>query len=377
VVFGGEALDAATLRPWFDHFGDRHPLLINMYGITETTVHVTYRPLAAEDLKDSAIPIGRAIPDLSPYILDQNMSPVAAGVAGELYIGGAGLARGYLGRPELTAERFVRNPFTDRPGERLYRTGDLARWRADGEIEYAGRIDHQVKIRGFRIELGEIEARLLAHDGVREAVVTACEGLSGKQLIGYVVAVSGARDGRRIPAGLAPDGAFIGQLKEHLKSGLPDYMIPNRLVVLERMPLTPSGKIDRNALPVPPAASGVETRLEQPASDVEATLAGIYAGLLNLADVNLDTNFFDLGGTSLDLVALHDEIRARFEPNFPMTALFEYSTIRALAARLQTQDPARRPPDSGELRIADIRNRKLQQNEARQRIGRNRMRPTL
>jgi amino acid adenylation domain-containing protein len=377
VVFGGEALDSATLQPWFDHFGDRHPLLINMYGITETTVHVTYRPLAAEDLKDSAIPIGRAIPDLSPYILDQNMSPVAAGVAGELYIGGAGLARGYLGRPELTAERFVRNPFADKPGERLYRTGDLARWRADGEIEYAGRIDHQVKIRGFRIELGEIEARLLAHDGVREAVVTACEGLSGKQLIGYVVAVSGARDGQRIPAGLAPDGAFIGQLKEHLKSGLPDYMIPNRLVVLERMPLTPSGKIDRNALPVPAAASGVETRLEQPASDVEATLVGIYAGLLNLADVNLDTNFFDLGGTSLDLVALHDEIRARFEPNFPMTALFEYSTIRALAARLQTQDPARRPPDSGELRIADIRNRKLQQNEARQRIGRNRMRPTL
>jgi amino acid adenylation domain-containing protein len=183
VVFGGEAQDTATLRPWFAHFGDQRPLLINMYGITETTVHVTYRPLRVEDLQDSTIPIGSAISDLSPY-LDENMRPVPEGVAGELYIGGAGLARGYLGRPELTAERFVRNPFAERPGERLYRTGDLARWRANGEIEYAGRIDHQVKIRGFRIELGEIEARLLAHDGIREAVVTASEGPSGKQLIG-------------------------------------------------------------------------------------------------------------------------------------------------------------------------------------------------
>ncbi|MGB6325819.1 MAG: amino acid adenylation domain-containing protein [Methylocella sp.] len=374
VVFGGEALDAASLRPWFDHFGDRHPLLINMYGITETTVHVTYRPLRVEDLKSSAIPIGRAIPDLSPYILDLDMTPVPVGVAGELYIGGAGLARGYLGRPELTAERFVGNPFAQKPGERLYRTGDLARWRANGEIEYAGRIDHQVKIRGFRIELGEIEARLLAHDGVREAVVSAREGTSGKQLIGYVVAASGAQEGRRTPAGPAPAGGFVEELKAHLRAGLPDYMIPSRLVVLERMPLTPSGKIDRKALPVPPDSFGAEARLEQQACDVEATLAGMCARLLNLADVDLDTNFFDLGGTSLDLVALHEEIRERFERNFPVTAMFEHSTIRALAARLQTQDPAR-PPEAGKLRMADIR--KLRQNEALQRLGRNRARPAL
>jgi amino acid adenylation domain-containing protein len=370
VVFGGEALDAASLRPWFDHFGDRHPLLINMYGITETTVHVTYRPLSVEDLKGSAIPIGRAIPDLSAYILDLDMTPVPVGVAGELYIGGAGLARGYLGRPELTAERFVGNPFAQKPGERLYRTGDLARWRANGEIEYAGRIDHQVKIRGFRIELGEIEARLLAHPGVREAVVSASEGTSGQQLIGYVVAVPGAQEGR--PAGPAAAGAFVEQLKEHLKAGLPDYMIPSRLVVLARMPLTPSGKIDRKALPVPPI--GAEARLEPRASDVAATLAGICARLLNLADVDLDTNFFDLGGTSLDLVALHEEIRDRFERNFPMTELFEYPTIRALAARLQTQDSTR-PPEGAKLRMADIRDRKLGQNEALQRLRRNRARP--
>ena len=378
VVFGGEALDAASLRPWFDHFGDRHPLLINMYGITETTVHVTYRPLRVEDLNGSAIPIGRAIPDLSPYILDLDMTPVPVGIAGELYIGGAGLARGYLGRPELTAERFVGNPFAQKPGERLYRTGDLARWRANGEIEYVGRIDHQVKIRGFRIELGEIEARLLAHDGVREAVVSAREGTSGKQLVGYVVAVPGAQERRRTPAGPASAGAFVEQLKEHLRAGLPDYMIPSRLLVLERMPLTPSGKIDRKALPVPPASFGAEARLKPRASDVEATLAGIYARLLNLADVDLDTNFFDLGGTSLDLVALHEVIRERFERNFPVTTLFEYSTIRALAAHLhlQTQDPAR-PPEAGKLQMADIRNRKLRQNEALQRLGRNRARPAL
>jgi acyl carrier protein len=153
-------------------------------------------------------------------------------------------------------------------------------------------------------------------------------------------------------------------------------MIPSRLVVLERMPLTPSGKIDRKALPVPPASFGTEARLKPMASDVEATLAGICARLLNLADVDLDTNFFDLGGTSLDLLALHEEIRERFERNFPVTALFEYSTIRALAARLQTQDQAR-PPEAGKLRVADIRNRKLRQNEALQRLGRNRARPDL
>jgi acyl carrier protein len=214
-----------------------------------------------------------------------------------------------------------------------------------------------------------------AHDGVREAVVSAREGTSGKQLIGYVVAVPGAQEGRRTPAGPAPADAFVKQLKAHLRAGLPDYMIPSRLVVLERMPLTPSGKIDRKALPVPPASFGTEARLRPMASDVEATLAGICARLLNLADVDLDINFFDLGGTSLDLLALHEQIRERFERNFPVTALFEYSTIRLLAARLQTQDP--RPPEAGKLRMADIRNRRLRQNEALQRLGRNRARPAL
>ncbi|MDU8339534.1 AMP-binding protein, partial [Pseudomonas syringae pv. actinidiae] len=170
VIFGGEALDVASLKPWIDRFGDHEPQLINMYGITETTVHVTYRPITEADTQNPASPIGEAIPDLSWYVLDADFNPVAQGCSGELHIGHAGLARGYHNRAALTAERFVPDPFSS-DGGRLYRTGDLARYRAAGVVEYAGRIDHQVKIRGFRIELGEIEARLQAHPTVREVIV--------------------------------------------------------------------------------------------------------------------------------------------------------------------------------------------------------------
>ncbi|NVZ73235.1 amino acid adenylation domain-containing protein, partial [Pseudomonas costantinii] len=181
VVFGGEALDVKSLRPWFERFGDSAPQLINMYGITETTVHVTYRPLSIADLEqDANSPIGEPIPDLSWYVLDGELNPVAKGCIGELYVGRAGLARGYLNRGDLTALRFIPDPFGE-SGARLYRTGDLAQYRSDGVIEYVGRIDHQVKIRGFRIELGEIEARLNALTAVREALVLAQEGPSGQQ----------------------------------------------------------------------------------------------------------------------------------------------------------------------------------------------------
>ncbi|TBV01630.1 amino acid adenylation domain-containing protein, partial [Stutzerimonas kirkiae] len=191
VIFGGEALDVSSLEPWFTAFGDCQPQLVNMYGITETTVHVTYRPIRLEDLNREAVsPIGEVIPDLSWYLLDGNLGVATPGCHGELHIGRAGLSRGYHHRPALTAERFIPDLFdsSEQGGGRLYRTGDLAKYRADGVIEYAGRIDHQVKIRGFRIELGEIEARLQAHESVREAVVIDIEGPSGKQLVGYLVA---------------------------------------------------------------------------------------------------------------------------------------------------------------------------------------------
>ncbi len=220
VIFGGEALELQGLRPWFERFGDTAPRLINMYGITETTVHVTYRPIRMADVKAGAgSVIGTPIPDLSVYLLDQRGKLVPVGVAGEMYVGGGGLARGYLDRPELTAERFVPHPFA--PGERLYRSGDLARRLPDGDLEYLGRIDHQVKIRGFRIELGEIEAVLAQHAEVQDAVVLAREDVPGdKRLAAYVV----RREG----------GVTVSDLRQHVRARLPEYMVPTAWEVLDR-----------------------------------------------------------------------------------------------------------------------------------------------
>ncbi|MCS8957586.1 amino acid adenylation domain-containing protein, partial [Pseudomonas aeruginosa] len=285
VIFGGEALDLQSLRPWFQRFGDRQPQLVNMYGITETTVHVTYRPVSEADLKGGLVsPIGGTIPDLSWYILDRDLNPVPRGAVGELYIGRAGLARGYLRRPGLSATRFVPNPFPGGAGERLYRTGDLARFQADGNIEYIGRIDHQVKVRGFRIELGEIEAALAGLAGVRDAVVLAHDGVGGTQLVGYVVADS-AEDAERLRE----------SLRESLKRHLPDYMVPAHLMLLERMPLTVNGKLDRQALPQPDASLSQQA-YRAPGSELEQRIAAIWSEILGVERVGLDDNFFELGG---------------------------------------------------------------------------------
>ncbi|MCD2820161.1 amino acid adenylation domain-containing protein, partial [Pseudomonas aeruginosa] len=271
VIFGGEALDLQSLRPWFQRFGDRQPQLVNMYGITETTVHVTYRPVSEADLEGGLVsPIGGTIPDLSWYILDRDLNPVPRGAVGELYIGRAGLARGYLKRPGLSATRFVPNPFPGGAGERLYRTGDLARFQADGNIEYIGRIDHQVKVRGFRIELGEIEAALAGLAGVRDAVVLAHDGVGGTQLVGYVVADS-AEDAERLRE----------SLRESLKRHLPDYMVPAHLMLLERMPLTVNGKLDRQALPQPDASLSQQA-YRAPGSELEQRIAAIWAEILGV-----------------------------------------------------------------------------------------------
>ncbi|MCO1968903.1 amino acid adenylation domain-containing protein, partial [Pseudomonas aeruginosa] len=285
VIFGGEALDLQSLRPWFQRFGDRQPQLVNMYGITETTVHVTYRPVSEADLEGGLVsPIGGTIPDLSWYILDRDLNPVPRGAVGELYIGRAGLARGYLRRPGLSATRFVPNPFPGGAGERLYRTGDLARFQADGNIEYIGRIDHQVKVRGFRIELGEIEAALAGLAGVRDAVVLAHDGVGGTQLVGYVVADS-AEDAERLRE----------SLRESLKRQLPDYMVPAHLMLLERMPLTVNGKLDRQALPQPDASLSQQA-YRAPGSELEQRIAAIWSEILGVERVGLDDNFFELGG---------------------------------------------------------------------------------
>ncbi|MDP8909370.1 MAG: amino acid adenylation domain-containing protein [Chloroflexota bacterium] len=288
VIFGGEALELSSLAPWFDRHGDARPRLVNMYGITETTVHVTYRPISTEDLQAGAgSVIGVPIPDLRLFVLDAYRSPVPIGVPGEMYVGGGGVARGYLDRAELTAQRFVPDPFGD-GDSRLYRTGDLARRLENGDLEYLGRIDDQVKIRGFRIELGEIEAVLARHPDVSDAVVLAREdaGLD-KRLVAYVVAAG-------------QPGALIDELKNHLRAKLPEYMVPAHYVLLAQLPLTPNGKLDRKALPAPEYGRREDERpYVAPRTVTEETLAGIWAAVLGVPRVSVDDNFFELGGDSI------------------------------------------------------------------------------
>ncbi|MFZ7021854.1 pyoverdine non-ribosomal peptide synthetase PvdD [Pseudomonas aeruginosa] len=326
VIFGGEALDLQSLRPWFQRFGDRQPQLVNMYGITETTVHVTYRPVSEADLEGGLVsPIGGTIPDLSWYILDRDLNPVPRGAVGELYIGRAGLARGYLRRPGLSATRFVPNPFPGGAGERLYRTGDLARFQADGNIEYIGRIDHQVKVRGFRIELGEIEAALAGLDGLRDAVVLAHDGVGGTQLVGYVVADS-AEDAERLRE----------SLRESLKRHLPDYMVPAHLMLLERMPLTVNGKLDRQALPQPDASLSQQA-YRAPGSELEQRIAAIWAEILGVERVGLDDNFFELGGHSLLLLMLKERIGDTCQATLSISQLMTHASVAEQAACIEGQ----------------------------------------
>ncbi|MEP7121093.1 MAG: non-ribosomal peptide synthase/polyketide synthase [Byssovorax sp.] len=321
VVFGGEALDLGDLRGWWDRHGDTTPQLVNMYGITETTVHVTYRPVNEADLaRPWSSVIGRPIPDLQVYVLDARRELLPIGVTGEMYVGGAGVARGYLGRPELTAERFLPDPWA--AGKTLYRTGDLARVLANGDLEYLGRIDHQVKIRGFRIELGEIEAALDQHVGVREAVVLAREDVPGdKRLAAYVVC-----------NGDAPSAT---ELRAFVKEKLPEYMVPSAFVFLAVLPLTENGKVDRRALPVPEAGRAAERVHVAPRGPVEEALAAIFAEVLRVETVSAHDDFFELGGHSLLATQLVGRVRAAFAIELPLRALFEATTPAELALRVQ------------------------------------------
>ena len=324
VIFGGEALEVASLRPWYERFGNDQTTLVNMYGITETTVHVTYRVLNPIDL-DAKLhsPIGRPVSDLSWYLLDSQLQPVAPGCAGELYIAGAGLARGYHGRAGLSAERFVPSPFT--PGARLYRSGDLARQRADGNIDYLGRIDQQVKIRGFRIELGEIETCLKQQPGVSDAVLSVHQGL----LCAYVVA-----DQPPVEALL-----WREHLRAALKVDLPDYMVPTHWQLLDALPLTGNGKLDRSALPWP------DTDLYQrpystPVGELETRLAAIWAQVLEVERVGRHDNFFELGGHSLLAAQASARVELELGLDVALRALFEATDLQAYAALAQAQTPA-------------------------------------
>nr|UXB94867.1 non ribosomal peptide synthetase [Pseudomonas syringae] len=320
VIFGGEALETAMLKPWYARNVNAGTQLVNMYGITETTVHVTYYPLQPEDAQRvGASPIGKRIPDLQLYVLDARGEPVPVGVVGELYVGGAGVARGYLNREALTAERFLDNPFSHAADARIYRTGDLGRWMADGSLEYLGRNDEQVKIRGFRIELGEIASRLNDHPDVLDAVVVAREDVPGdKRLVGYYTC---AED---------KTGLDIEQLRAWLSGLLPEYMVPAAFVRLARLPVTANGKLDRKSLPAPDRDSIASRAYEAPQGAIEIALASLWAELLQVEQVGRQDNFFELGGHSLLAVTLIARMR-RLDMKADIRVLFVQPTLAALA----------------------------------------------
>ncbi|HSE17010.1 MAG TPA: amino acid adenylation domain-containing protein, partial [Pyrinomonadaceae bacterium] len=326
VIFGGEALDFASLQPWFERHPDDHIRLINMYGITETTVHVTFNPINPSDISEArGSLIGGPLPDLQLYLLDDYLNPTAEGLAGQLFVGGAGLAPGYLNRPDLTAERFIPNPFSRKPGARLYKTGDLARCLPDGNFEYLGRVDHQVKVRGFRIELGEIEAALRQHAAVREAVVIdRHDATAQRRLVAYIV----ARD---------PSAATAGNLRTFLQDKLPEFIIPSAFVIIDSLPLTTNGKLDRGALPAPSTSRPeLSESFVPPEDEEERLLAEIWAEVLDLDRVGAHDNFFALGGDSIRSIQVIAKAEQR-GLHFTFEQLFRHQTIREIIANSKDQ----------------------------------------
>ncbi|MGE5675070.1 MAG: non-ribosomal peptide synthetase, partial [Mycobacterium leprae] len=318
VMCSGEALPPDVVERFYGR-APAHVLLHNLYGPTEASVDVTYWACPREGRMES-VPIGRPIANTQIYLLNEQLQPVPVGVAGELHIGGVGLARGYLKRPDLTAEKFIPNPFG---AGRLYKTGDLARYRPDGAIEYLGRIDHQVKIRGFRIELGEIESALLRHGGLKECVVVAREDLPGqKQLVAY--GVPGSRP------------VTVDELREFLRASLPEYMVPAHFVLLEAMPLSPNGKLDRKALPAPQRAVSA-AGATAPRTVQELQLLPVWESVLGVSPIGVEDNFFELGGHSLLVIRLLNAVREATGRQLPIASLFRGPTIASQAKLLEQE----------------------------------------
>ncbi|MGD2093332.1 MAG: amino acid adenylation domain-containing protein, partial [Candidatus Aminicenantes bacterium] len=323
VIFGGEALQPGKLKEWKEKYP--HTRLVNMFGITETTVHVTYQEIGKEEIEKGISNIGKPIPTLRTYIWDRHQRLVPIGTPGELCVGGEGVARGYLNRPGLTAGRFVENSY--QPGERLYKSGDLSRLSYTGDMEYLGRIDHQVQIRGFRVELGEIENQLLKHEQIRAAVVIdRTAGENDHYLCAYIVPTS--------PASTAsPD---IPSLKEYLSARLPDYMVPGYFVRLEEIPLTPHGKVDRKKLPGPHVSP--DSNYTAPGNKQEQLMAQVWQEVLELEQVGIHDNFFDVGGDSIKTLRLISAINNRFNSHLKILDLYTHGTIGQLAALVNREE---------------------------------------
>jgi acyl-CoA synthetase (AMP-forming)/AMP-acid ligase II len=331
VLFGGERVSVEHSVKALEYLGKGR--IIHVYGPTETTVYATYYFIDFIDAAAGNIPIGKPISNTTAYILDKHLKPVPIGVTGEIYIGGSGVARGYLNNPELTAEKFDQGflDFQDDqdeeqkvPGEKIhmsykshmsniYRTGDLARWLSDGNIEFLGRIDHQVKLRGFRVELGEIESQLMKHIEIKEAVVLAESNKNGdRYLCAYITAV---RD------------FLVSELREYLGDHLPGYMIPSEFVLLEKIPLTKNGKVDRQKLNSLGKKLSTGVQHVAPKSENEILIAEVWKKVLKLDEVGIYDNFFDLGGTSVDMIYLNSELKEIFKRDIPIVALYRYTTI--------------------------------------------------
>jgi amino acid adenylation domain-containing protein len=321
VIFGGEALDYERLRPWFECYGDTSPVLVNMYGITETTVHVTYRPIRLADLDRRRSLIGRALPDLQLYIVDPAGQPAPVGVAGEIWIGGDGVAQGYLRREQLTAEKFTADPFRAEGEGRVYHTGDRARFLPDGDVEYLGRIDSQVQIRGFRVELGEIETRLATHPLVKEAVVVADRQGADSRLIAYCL---GADKGH--PA--------ASDLRRFLAGNLPEYMMPTHFVCLDAFPLTVNGKLDRRSLPTPEDQEESTDTYVAADNATERAIAATFAKVLGVDRVSREANFFDLGAHSMSIVSVHRHLQQEHGMELSIVSFYEFPTVVSLATHI-------------------------------------------
>jgi amino acid adenylation domain-containing protein len=319
VLLGGEAIDETTWQMLSTATGTTQ--FFNMYGPTECTVDST---IALVEMNADEPTMGGPVANARAYVLDECLQPVPMGVPGELHIGGAGVARGYLRRPKLTAGRFIPDPFSDEVGARLHKTGDLVRFLPDGTIEFLGRIDYQVKVRGFRIELGEIEAVLSQHLGIREAIVLAAEDPSGdRRLVAYVIPQQ-----KPVPTD--------SLLRDYLKKTLPEYMVPSAFMVMDAFPLTPSGKVNRRALPAPAwARPALEQAFLGPRTAVEEVLAGIWTEVLGIDRVGVHDNFFELGGDSLLAVQVISRLRARFQIHLPVRTLFERPTVAGLAEAIE------------------------------------------
>jgi amino acid adenylation domain-containing protein len=328
----------------FQHFCGPQTRLINSYGATETTIDSSYFESAALSFSiDGLVPIGRPFANTQIYILDSHLQPVPIGVAGELHIGGAGLARSYLNQLELTEQKFIPNPFSNKSGDRLYKTGDLGRYRSDGTIEFLGRVDNQVKIRGFRIEVGEIEAELSQHPAVQQVAIVDREDQPGnKRLVAYFVP-----NQEQVPS---PD-----ELRRFLKEKLPDFMLPSAFVHLDVLPLTPNGKVNRQALPVPdPSHMGSEVTFVPPRNLTEETLASIWGDLLKLERVGIHDDFFDLGGHSLLATQVISRLREALSVELPLRCLFESSTIAELAELVVAQQIKQVESDTLEQILAEV-----------------------